>query len=924
MNSKNFSKLFFFSLIALAVASLFVSPTLNNTSHVTNTNSIFTAGEDNVSTPEEMCGGPALAGLNPGWGAGAIDDRWVNYMKQNNMTTTVGIIFGQSLEQDIAIAKNFVSKANANGIQPIIRMCVGGQDCTPYKDPQNLVTLINSVFADLPDAKFSVIAGPNEPDLEHWSPAYNEDYNVYFKGLAEYTNTVSSSLAGISNRSQLEILSPTFNSSYHSDEGRMEFIKSYFNNVNIESLDGVSVNAYNAGGGTADGFYTGVRNVFDAKFKASGKDYVSYITEFGTMEGLDTNALAKSYKNITNYDEVAGVNFFAPTDINPDPNFQKHRISPEQLAQITNCQVNTSAGGPAQGESFPVPASPYTPSSNKPDPVPRDKFYNPLDCYKYDAGTLKELEDEYKSLLYIPRCKADYDSKGQPIAQYAQLQGFYTKSDGTGGFDCALQYDPVLAWFCDNQPKDNAGNGMDIPNSICTQQCLTVTMLGDYGSSVTEEQIDETGSFEDLDDYEDENGQMTTLVPKDILCTIQASTKAVGSIPSEALYAILRQESGLRFAKTWEAWMKGDSEEFSGTDQIVFASPNQTALNRIVGGESKPVDVRGLTQFAAGNPPQSYANTFNIITKASEFKACVTALGLANKTISTPPKGDKCWTEYSPACFEKYPEFDNMSENPTKYSRHILGNSLCATAVKIAQDGNAYAQKDQITDPWSDGNYKATLNYVGSRYQGNCSNNYCDKITKYYEDSKSQFAQDTCSTSNNKRLQAELAPLTREETSTPTVVKKGDVLGKEGNTGYVISSNGGTGKHLHFGLSIDGNFADPCIYLKNCGGNGELTYPLTGPASTQTNKYNLNSSNLHTGIDIATGKDQTGTVVSAQDGYAFYFFESCPTWAKNCNNGGSYVAKVCENANCQGGTNTIYYHLQCTTEQGNGSSKCDV
>jgi hypothetical protein len=161
------------------------------------------------------------------------------------------------------------------------------------------------------------------------------------------------------------------------------------------------------------------------------------------------------------------------------------------------------------------------------------------------------------------------------------------------------------------------------------------------------------------------------------------------------------------------------------------------------------------------------------------------------------------------------------------------------------------------------------------------------------------------------------AMLKRSEIASGLPIKKGTMLGIEGATGYAY------GAHLHFGLSANGTIQNPCNYLPggaygSCGGNGTIGIPLAG--GVFTSGFRTSNRPSHNAIDVSTGGG--GTVVSAQDGYVYFFFEPCPGWAPVCNGGGAIVAKVCEVDKCTSGITTVYYHLRCTSEPASSPRSC--
>lgn len=160
--------------------------------------------------------------------------------------------------------------------------------------------------------------------------------------------------------------------------------------------------------------------------------------------------------------------------------------------------------------------------------------------------------------------------------------------------------------------------------------------------------------------------------------------------------------------------------------------------------------------------------------------------------------------------------------------------------------------------------------------------------------------------------------LKRKEVVNGVAVKKGTFLGIEGNTGYSY------GAHLHFGISIDGVIQNPCNYLPagaygSCGGNGTIGMPLS-PSGVLTSGFRTTARPTHNAIDVSSGGGSN--VNAAHDGYAYFFFEACPSWAPVCNNGGANAVKVCDVDKCNSGKTTIYYHLKCTAEPASSPRSC--
>lgn len=161
------------------------------------------------------------------------------------------------------------------------------------------------------------------------------------------------------------------------------------------------------------------------------------------------------------------------------------------------------------------------------------------------------------------------------------------------------------------------------------------------------------------------------------------------------------------------------------------------------------------------------------------------------------------------------------------------------------------------------------------------------------------------------------ALLKRSEITNGLPIKAGTMLGIEGNTGFSY------GAHLHFGVSSNGTIQNPCSYLPSgayggCGGSGTIGIPLSG--GILTSGFRPANRPSHNAIDISTGGG--GSVVAAHDGYAYFFFEPCPSWANICNGGGAIVAKVCEVDKCTSGLSSVYYHLRCTSEPASSPRSC--
>lgn len=140
-------------------------------------------------------------------------------------------------------------------------------------------------------------------------------------------------------------------------------------------------------------------------------------------------------------------------------------------------------------------------------------------------------------------------------------------------------------------------------------------------------------------------------------------------------------------------------------------------------------------------------------------------------------------------------------------------------------------------------------------------------------------------------------------------VKKGDVIGREGCTGYC------TGDHLHFVVdgNGDGSADNPCNYLPSgvisgCGTSSpKVSWPMKNTFYL-TSGYGWRWGSFHGAIDLAypwgTSSD---FIYAAHDGYVTYGKQGCAN-APICNGGYANYAIICSDENCS--IKTGYWHLQ--------------
>ena len=136
-------------------------------------------------------------------------------------------------------------------------------------------------------------------------------------------------------------------------------------------------------------------------------------------------------------------------------------------------------------------------------------------------------------------------------------------------------------------------------------------------------------------------------------------------------------------------------------------------------------------------------------------------------------------------------------------------------------------------------------------------------------------------------------------------VTAGRPIGNQGCTGLC------TGPHLHFMVASNGQWQDPCGYLKpggpigGCGWGNALDWPIGGTVYYTSGFGNRCFSwngqsycDFHAAIDLAGSPSDT-VIFAAHDGYAYKGVDSY---------GANYVI-ICQNTNCNEGLKTGYWHL---------------
>lgn len=85
----------------------------------------------------------------------------------------------------------------------------------------------------------------------------------------------------------------------------------------------------------------------------------------------------------------------------------------------------------------------------------------------------------------------------------------------------------------------------------------------------------------------------------------------------------------------------------------------------------------------------------------------------------------------------------------------------------------------------------------------------------------------------------------KEGLSVGDKISTGDIVGYSGHSGHVVSSHGGNGAHLHFGLKNgDGNFIDPSPYIEHIQKMNDTHFLASLPEPTQVTENIFKIGNL--------------------------------------------------------------------------------
>jgi len=277
-------------------------------------------------------------------------------------------------------------------------------------------------------------------------------------------------------------------------------------------------------------------------------------------------------------------------------------------------------------------------------------------------------------------------------------------------------WDGTSLGVCTEPPEDYLVAGKSNVSVFTEDQirsvCNGVLPPVDPGTGGGEEIVCRPTGEDDTDDPGNEGNPTSG----GILCVIKKAADSLtrSGIPTNPylMYAILRQETQGQLdpiagnneftcPATWNDWR-------DGIRPVCGGDPNQTAFASFNGYNPPNIDVRGLTQF--------YSATFNGIlsSSTSEMTTCLADLGVDNSITNS------VWA-------------DPLSSRPSEFSRHRVGDAICAQGVKLMKDGRSSNGGVYLTvEEWFDN--PTAVTQTACTYYGACQDNYEVNVLRYFNE----------------------------------------------------------------------------------------------------------------------------------------------------------------------------------------------
>lgn len=402
------------------------------------------------------------AGFNPGQTLPVLKGGdYYARLKQYGMNSILGIAEG--LDGDSAAAIAFVETANANGVVPIIRFCVGGSSCDKYKDAQAMADFIREVSKA---GKFAVILGPNEPNLEKWK---GDD----FYEIGRFTADVATRVQDLY---QVELLSVVFDTAYHLNMSlksnpdaqypEIQKVGEYFSGLgDRQLLDGLALNAYNTDNVLASDRVDYFLSYLNTNGNGLGGNFSKvYITEFGYFKDKMPSLaqLKEAYTKLASKPEMAGILFFTPFSDLGNQDFPNHQLTGSEFAELLDISQECIDQNQQQPIITPVagPIDPNSPivgsgtivnskleycakngGSSYENCIPYARYYDEPknELFSCQTDGIGEHNKEVKALVKVKYDQASNTYKGQGmlaarVKNFPMLRHFGNGSFGEGGY----------------------------------------------------------------------------------------------------------------------------------------------------------------------------------------------------------------------------------------------------------------------------------------------------------------------------------------------------------------------------------------------------------------------------------------------------------------------------------------------------------
>lgn len=245
--------------------------------------------------------------INPAKGKPYVPDLGLGYMLE--------IVTDQNKPQP---AVDFISKANCEGLIPVIRLCFGDPNTCTFKSAEDIYLFYEKVAQGLAgtDAVFVAALGPNEPgsgEAEAFGVAHGD-----YVTLVNWANTAAGYLQKyrVKNGGNIYLAPAIFNGT-NSVPGSDDVGGYLYSQptINADDFDFILTNLYNDGGKTARYFYKEDGRSM-RKYVKAHPHLKTIITENGFKQfygnPTDLELFKAGYLKLCNDKTISGILFFRP------------------------------------------------------------------------------------------------------------------------------------------------------------------------------------------------------------------------------------------------------------------------------------------------------------------------------------------------------------------------------------------------------------------------------------------------------------------------------------------------------------------------------------------------------------------------------------------------------------------------------------